>query len=419
MHCACASQSLGLYWDFPSGTEPVDLDASALVFDRMGALMDAAYFNQLTAADGSVTHSGDNQTGEGAGADEVITIHCSRLPSDAKVILFVLNAHKGGSLGDMETATAKLHAGAVGGPVICDMSLGAAGAATGAVMCALFEDHRDGTWRFKDVGTFASGRHFMACMPAMRPVVDSLLDPVIVMERSLTVDKSFAMKKNDDMALPEHCTKYFVGLGWSCDDALDLDASCIMLGDGADNPVVETVYFGHKDAPGVHHCGDNTTGAGAGDDERINVDLEGIPSNVNTLAFVVNIFSPGNSFSQVQDAYVRLCDAKGNEMARYKLGGHVPTTGLVFCKLYRSGGRWRMLAVGVGAQGSGARTPGFVKVVRGERAGVPVVEMDSDVGAQELNSAAPAPAPAPAPASAATGPGTGTKAAEAGCCVVQ
>jgi len=279
----------------------------------------------------------------------------------------------------METATAKLHAGAVGGPVICDMSLGAAGAATGAVMCALFEDHRDGTWRFKDVGTFASGRHFMACMPAMRPVVDSLLDPVIVMERSLTVDKSFAMKKNDDMALPEHCTKYFVGLGWSCRRNFDLDASCIMLGDGADNPVVDTVYFSHRDAPGVHHCGDNTTGAGAGDDERINVDLEGIPSNVNTLAFVVNIYTTGGSFSHVYNAYVRLCDAKGNEMARYKLGGNVPTTGLVFCKLYRSGGRWRMLAVGDGAQGRTSKDEGTVGVVRGMIAPIPLDE-SSDGG---------------------------------------
>jgi len=360
------AQSLGLAWDFTPGTDPVDLDASALVFDQMGALLDAAYYNQLTAANGSVTHSGDNTDGAGDGADEVLTIHCSRLPAAARIILFVLNAHKGGSLGDMESATAKLHAGPVGGPVICDMSLGAAGAATGAVMCALYQDHKDNSWHFKDIGVFASGRNFMACMPAIRPAVDSLLDPIIVMERTLTTDKSFSMKKNDDMALPPAFTKYFLGLGWSCNRNFDLDASCILLKDGPDNPVADTVYFSHQHAPGVDHGGDNTTGAGSGDDERIKVDLEKVAPEVNTLAFVVNIYTTNGSFSHVHNAYVRLCDSKGREMARYKLDGNVNTTGLVFCKLYRSApGQWRMLALGQGATGRTSKDAGTVDVVRG------------------------------------------------------
>ena len=360
-----SAQSLGLSWDFPSGTTPVDLDASALVFDQFGALMDAAYYNQLSAAGGSVTHSGDNKDGAGSGADEILTIHCARLPPAARVILFVLNAYKGGSLGDMKTATAKLHAGPIGGPVLSEIKLYTAGASAGAVMCALFQDHKDGKWRFKDIGEFASGRNFMACMPAIRPAVDALLDPIVVMERTLTTDKSFSMKKNDDMALPAACTKYFLGLGWSCRRNFDLDASCILLKNGPDSPVADTVYFSNRTAPGVRHAGDNTTGAGSGDDERIHVDLTRVNADVHTLAFVVNVYTWKGSFADVYDAYVRLCDIKGNELARYKLDGSVNTTGLVFCKLYRSGTQWRMMSLGQGAHGRTSMDAGTVDVVRG------------------------------------------------------
>jgi stress response protein SCP2 len=367
-------QSLGLAWDFAPGTQPIDLDASALIFDFMGSLLDAAYFNQLSAANGSVLHSGDNTDGAGSGADEVITIHSSRLPPTAKIIVIVLNAYKGGSLGDLETASAKLHAGPIGGPVLCDLSLGAAGNATGAVMCVLYEDYRDKTWHFKDVGDFTTGRNFMACMPTIRPVVDSLVDPIVLMERTLSVDKPFKMKKNDDMALPASITKYRLGLGWTCRRNFDLDASCILLGQGVDAAVVDTVYFSNKSAPGVRHSGDNTTGAGAGDDEQINVDLQAVAANVSALVFVVNIYTVGGSFSQVSDAYIRLCDAKGKEMARYTLGGHVNTRGLVFCKLYRSGTGWRMIALGQGADGSTAKDAGTVDVVRGFKEPIALTE---------------------------------------------
>ena len=372
-HESICLQSLGLAWDFPSGSTPIDLDASALVFDYTGCLMDAAYYNQLSAVNGAVIHSGDNKDGAGEGADEVITIHSTRLPQGAKIVVFVLNAYKGGSLGDMETATAKLHAGPIGGPVICDLSLGAAGSATGAVMCVLFEDFKDKTWRFKDVSAFTSGRNFMACMPTIRPIVDSLVDPIIVMERTLTVGKTFAMHKNDDMALPPALRNYFLGLGWSCRRNFDLDASCILLKNGVDSPVADTVYFSHTAAPGVKHSGDNTTGAGSGDDERIHVMLDSVLPDVHTLAFVVNIYTSGGSFSQVYDAYVRLCDEKGHELARYKLDGSVNTTGLVFCKLYRSGdGAWRFLACGEGCSGRTAKDAGTTNVVRGVQEPIPL-----------------------------------------------
>lgn len=40
-------------------------DASAVLFDDFGHLIDAIYYNQLKSDDSSVVHSGDSKTGEG------------------------------------------------------------------------------------------------------------------------------------------------------------------------------------------------------------------------------------------------------------------------------------------------------------------------------------------------------------------
>jgi tellurium resistance protein TerZ len=66
---------MGLGWDAVKkrglfgGTksQSIDLDASALLFDAGGNLVDAVWFRQLRSGDGSVQHTGDNLTGDGEG----------------------------------------------------------------------------------------------------------------------------------------------------------------------------------------------------------------------------------------------------------------------------------------------------------------------------------------------------------------
>jgi stress response protein SCP2 len=70
---------LGLAWDFKQGAQPTDLDASAVLFDSVGMIRDACFYNKMSAANGSVRHSGDNRTGEGAGDDEFIGIDLDSL----------------------------------------------------------------------------------------------------------------------------------------------------------------------------------------------------------------------------------------------------------------------------------------------------------------------------------------------------
>src|SRR6266487_5084788 len=78
---------MGLGWDamkkrglFGFRSQTIDLDASALLFDPAGQLVDQVWFRQLTSTDGSVRHTGDNLTGDGEGDDESIKVDLTRVP---------------------------------------------------------------------------------------------------------------------------------------------------------------------------------------------------------------------------------------------------------------------------------------------------------------------------------------------------
>lgn len=75
----------------------MDLDAQAILFDGMGQVVDAAFYNNMQACNGAVQHSGDNQTGEGGGDDEFIRVDVDSVPAHVTCIMFVVCAYKGGS----------------------------------------------------------------------------------------------------------------------------------------------------------------------------------------------------------------------------------------------------------------------------------------------------------------------------------
>ena len=96
-------------------------------------------------------------------------------------------------------------------------------------------------------------------------------------------------------------SKGFFGLGGG-GGSIDLDASCLMF--DASNQMVDQVWFQklQSNDGSIRHSGDNRTGAGDGDDETINVNLEKLPAHVVTLIFTVNSFT-GDTFDQVENAY--------------------------------------------------------------------------------------------------------------------
>src|ERR1700710_686354 len=93
---------MGLGWDavkkkglFGSKKQSIDLDASALLFDVQGTLVDQVWFQQLDSREGSVHHTGDNLTGDGDGDDESIQVDLSRVPSGVNTLVFTVNSFTG------------------------------------------------------------------------------------------------------------------------------------------------------------------------------------------------------------------------------------------------------------------------------------------------------------------------------------
>lgn len=140
------------------------------------------------------------------------------------------------------------------------------------------------------------------------------------------------------------------GLFGGGSDSIDLDASCVML-DSAGN-VIDTVWFRQlrsKDGS-VQHSGDNLTGEGDGDDENIKADLSRLPASVEYLVLTVNSFR-GQSFNEVDNAFCRVVDQQGKELARYKLTEQGNHTAVVIASLRRSGGEWNFTAHGLASRG--------------------------------------------------------------------
>ena len=158
-------------------------------------------------------------------------------------------------------------------------------------------------------------------------------------------------------------TKMLVGLGWDArvtdGAAFDIDGSVFLLkADGKVRADVDMVFYNNlKSSDGsVTHSGDNRTGAGAGDDETVSIDLSRVPADVEKIAVCVTIHDADarkQNFGMVSKAYVRCVNDSGNtEIARFDLSEDGSTeTAMVFGEIYRNGADWKFKAIGQGFKG--------------------------------------------------------------------
>jgi tellurium resistance protein TerD len=106
----------------------------------------------------------------------------------------------------------------------------------------------------------------------------------------------------------------------------------------------------------VVHSGDNTTGAGDGDDETVTIDLSKVPADVDKVILAVTIHDAEarkQNFGMVSKAFIRCVNASGNaEIARYDLSEDGSTeAAMIFGEVYRAGADWKFRAIGQGFKG--------------------------------------------------------------------
>lgn len=166
--------TMGLGWDvakkkgflgFGGGAGEVDLDASCVLFDEAQNQLDAVWFQQLRSKDGSIQHTGDNLTGAGEGDDEQIIVDLSRVPSNVKSLVFVVNSFTGQNFSQIENAFCRV-LNASNNQEIARYNLSAQGAHTAQVMAKVYR--HEGSWKMHAIGEIASGRTFQDLLPAMK-----------------------------------------------------------------------------------------------------------------------------------------------------------------------------------------------------------------------------------------------------------
>jgi tellurium resistance protein TerD len=172
-----------------------------------------------------------------------------------------------------------------------------------------------------------------------------------------TVTVGLGWKAADRNAQAQQKRGFFRSRGASAPQQdYDLDASAFVLNSAGS--VLDRnwfVWYSNKSSPGsvVKHSGDNLVGgSGNNDDEQIVVKLDRLPAEATRVVFVVNIYqarSKGQSFGDVDKAFMRVVNDGGVEMARYNLVESFDSeTAVTFGELRRQGNDWELSAIGKG-----------------------------------------------------------------------
>ncbi len=160
---------IGLGWDINryDGGKDFDLDASAFLLNADGKVRkdeDFIFYGNLKSSDGSVTHTGDNLTGEGDGDDEVLIIDFTKVPADIQKIAITVTIYdaqvRGQNFGQVSNAYVRVARMAnendmVGTEVLKFDLAEEFSIETALVVCEIYKNN--GEWKFNAVGAGYQG----------------------------------------------------------------------------------------------------------------------------------------------------------------------------------------------------------------------------------------------------------------------
>jgi tellurium resistance protein TerZ len=173
---ALSRVTMGLGWDvakskgffgFGGGQgQPVDLDASVVLFDESNRPVDVVWFRQLKSKDGSIVHTGDNRTGAGEGDDEQIVVDLRSVPPSVKSLVFTVNSFTGQNFSTVQNAFCRIF-DTNSNKEIARYDLSVQGSHTAQIMAKLYR--HNGEWKMHAIGENGSGRTFDDLMPLIVP----------------------------------------------------------------------------------------------------------------------------------------------------------------------------------------------------------------------------------------------------------
>jgi tellurium resistance protein TerD len=155
---------VGLGWDVNKydGGHDFDLDSSVFLLGESGKVSsesDFVFYNNTSGGNGSVVHTGDNRTGEGAGDDEQVNIDLANVPASIQRITFTITIHDGEArsqnFGQVSNSYVRIVNEATGEELI-RYDLGEDFSIETALVVAELYRH-NGEWKFSAIGSGYQG----------------------------------------------------------------------------------------------------------------------------------------------------------------------------------------------------------------------------------------------------------------------
>ncbi|HST81750.1 MAG TPA: TerD family protein [Kineosporiaceae bacterium] len=360
-----ASVRVLLSWQTRPGTP--DVDVLALLLTEAGRVRsdaDLVFYNEPRHASGTVRATGKQAIGPST--TDTVEVDLAKIEPGVDRIVLAGSAD-GGSFGAVRDLALRLTDSATG-IELARFPMADADTETAFIFGELYR--RAGGWKFRTVGQgYASGLAGLATdfgitvddppaqTPAALPVPTQIPVPVPVPARAVVnLDKGrVSLRKNERVSLVKTgapaLKRVRMGLGWDpaagAGQSIDLDASVLAF--DVKHQQLGIAWFMHLTEFGgaLTHTGDNRDGEGDGDDEQIIIDLDRLPSAVNSLVFTINSFR-GHKFTEISRAFCRLIDASsGTELVRFDLSDSQPRTGVIMSVISReTSDSWQMRAIG-------------------------------------------------------------------------
>ena len=161
-----AVKKSGGFFGFGGGSAEIDLDASCLLFDENKQVLDSVWFRQLRSRDGSITHTGDNRTGDGDGDDEQIIVNLNSVPANIKSLVFTVNSFTGQDFSQVANAFCRI-VDKSSGKEIARYDLSVQGHHSPQIMAKLYR--HNGEWKMHAIGENGTGRTFQDLLPQILP----------------------------------------------------------------------------------------------------------------------------------------------------------------------------------------------------------------------------------------------------------